>query len=347
MEDKTINIVEMWHLLFSKRKVFYWVLPITFVLSSALILCVPRRYSSSIKLVPETQTTSLGTVGSLASSFGIDIGSASSDDAIHVSIYPDVVGSRDFLISLMPEVVKTKDEAYEGTIYCYFDEHYRYPWWTTATQGIKRSLSAMLHKGKSEALNGMPTSAYELSKRQQEVLDLLKENISCTVDKKTDVIVITAKAQDAYVSTAMAMYVCDHLQSFITDYRTSKAKKDLDYYAMLEDQAKEVYEQASKKYIGFVDSHSNVNRELYKIEEDNLRAEMSLRYSAYEEFMRQKMLAQTKVQERTPIYTMIESASVPQKPSAPKRVLFVLAMCVLAGFATTIWLLRKLLANLL
>ncbi len=54
----------------AKKKLFFKALPIAFVMSSVLIVCVPRYYTSSLSLAPEVANSGMeGTLGSIASSF--------------------------------------------------------------------------------------------------------------------------------------------------------------------------------------------------------------------------------------------------------------------------------------
>ena len=48
-----------------------------------------------------------------------------------------------------------------------------------------------------------------------------------------------------------------------------------------------------------------------------------------------------KLQEKTPAFTTLQNATVPIRPSKPKRMIFVLGMCVLAVFGTSLWIIRK------
>lgn len=329
-----------------RKKSFYWVIPITFVLSSALILCVPRYYSSSITLAPEAQKTNmLGSVGALASSFGIDFGSMTNDDAIYPSIYPDVVESQDFILSLFSEKVETADGSFQGDIYSYISDNYRLPWWGFVFSRMKNRLSELISPVPSRMNSGeeQAIDPFWLSKKEQGTVTRLKDNITCYVDKKTDLITITTTAQDPLACAQLTRHVSAHLQAFITDYRTSKTAKDIEYYSKMEALARQEYDRASKAYIDFVDSHSNMNLEHYKIEEENLRAEKDMQFSMYEGFTRQMLIAQSKLHENTPVYTIVEDASVPLKPSGPRRVIFVLGMCILACTITFVWETRDLL----
>ena len=52
--DLRIIMKKIW----AKRKLYYIVLPIVFVLSCAYILCIPRTYTSSLSLAPEVNNNS-------------------------------------------------------------------------------------------------------------------------------------------------------------------------------------------------------------------------------------------------------------------------------------------------
>ena len=92
-EMETIDLRVIFSKIWAKKKIYYIVLPIVFILSCAYILCIPRTYTSSLSLAPEMNNSSNlgGTIGSLASSFGIDLGSMETTDAINPMLYPDLM----------------------------------------------------------------------------------------------------------------------------------------------------------------------------------------------------------------------------------------------------------------
>src|SRR5574344_83314 len=105
--DLRVDFKQIW----SRRKLFYKVLPITFVLSCAIILCVPRYYTSSLSLAPEIGNSSGmgGALGSLASSFGLDLGAMETTDAINPMLYPDLMEDNGFVTGLFDIHVKSLD----------------------------------------------------------------------------------------------------------------------------------------------------------------------------------------------------------------------------------------------
>jgi uncharacterized protein involved in exopolysaccharide biosynthesis len=68
---------------------------------------------------------------------------------------------------------------------------------------------------------------------------------------------------------------------------------------------------------------------------------MVSKYNAYNAFASQLQAMKAKVQERTPSFTTLKSATVPVKPSGPKRMIFVIGMVVLSLFAASLFFARK------
>lgn len=85
----------------------------------------------------------------------------------------------------------------------------------------------------------------------------------------------------------------------------------------------------------------------YVTKRDALENEMGVQYQAYTTIKAQLVAAQAKVQERTPVFTTLKSASVPDRPIKPKRMIFVFSMVVLAFFVTMIYHLRSLIADVI
>ena len=169
----------------------------------------------------------------------------------------------------------------------------------------------------------------------------MRDNILLKVDKKTGVITISATAQDPLIAKSLADSVRVKLQTFITDYRTNKSRIDEQYYKKLVDEAKADYERARRIYGSYADANMDVTLESFRAEQTDLENDMQLKYNTYTALMTQYQAAKAKVQERTPAFTILKGASVPIKPTGPKRMLFVAGMMLLTLFGTAFWIVRK------
>lgn len=312
------------------------------VLASALALCVPRYYTVKVTLAPEYSTQGGGlssSLSGLASMVGFNMNSLSSGDAITPTFYPDLMKSTDFLVPLMNVTVETKDGKFKGSYSDYLTKAQKFPWWEVCIGFVVNKLSSDEvgeGQGKSQAVD-----PFRLTKKQQEIVKAISGNIKCVVDKKTDVISITTTSQDPLVAAQLADTVKVKLQDFITEYRTNKARIDLEHITKLCEKARKDYEKAQHAYSEFADSHQDLVMQSYMSIEENYENEMQAAYNIYSSFLQQKQMAQAKLQERTPAFTTIQNSTVPIKHSGPKRMIFVLCVVFLTFVIKTCLFVRK------
>lgn len=338
-----IDLREVWKSIWGNRKLFYKVLPLVFVLSCAYILCIPRTYSTSLSLAPEMGGTSAsGALGSLASSFGINLNDMETSDAISPLLYPNLMEDNGFVVDLFSVKVKSLDGKIECSYYDYLKKHQSHPFWTYPIGWIER-----LFKSKKQTVRGnTKTSPYILSRENDGIAGIIRNDITIHVDKKTGVVTISTKAQDALICKTLADSVKERLQVFITKYRTNKARIDEQYYKELLLEAKNNYEKARQLYGSYSDANMDVMLESFKAKQEDLENDMQLKYNTYSTLVTQYQAAKAKVQERTPAFTLLKGAAVPIRASGPKRMIFVISMCIFACFALSCYSARKVIYNI-
>lgn len=341
-EKEIIDLRVIFSKIWAKKKIYYIVLPIVFILSCAYIFCIPRTYTSSLSLAPELNNSSNlgGTIGSLASSFGIDLGSMETTDAINPMLYPDLMEDNGFVTGLFNIKVATADGNVKCNYFDYLTKHQEYPFWAKGISSLKKLFAKEEEEVKVKG--GAKMDPYMLSKKQDNVASAIRNSISISVDKKTAVITISTESQDPLVCKTLADSVKERLQVFITNYRTSKARVDEQYYKTLASEAKSEYERARQLYGSYADANTDVILTSMRAKQEDLENDMQLKYNAYTAMMTQYQAAKAKVQERTPAFTIVKGAAVPIKATGPKRMIFVLGMCFLVFILLSIYSIRDL-----
>jgi len=331
--EASIDFGAIWGAILKYKKLYYKTLGVAFVLALIIGFSLPKTYNCKILLAPETGggSSNLGGLAALASSFGVSVGAGGQGgDAITPNVYPELMKSVDFKTSLFPIKVKQKKDKKTMSYYDYLKYEWRVPWWEdlfglTAPKPIKDTL----------------VNTFELTPEQARIAGLAIKNVECKIDKKTNLISIEVRAQDPYVAAQLADSVKNRLQDFLTGYRTKKARYDLDYALKLNRQAKKDYERARLLYSEYVDA----NQEIYLLsamqKQNDLENEMQLQYNNYTATSAQVLTAQAKVQETTPSFTTVQSATVPLGPSGPKKELIMIICLFLAALGTTIYVLSK------
>lgn len=334
-EKYSVDFKAIWASIKRYRKLYYIILPITFVVAFAIAKSIPNTYTCRILLAPEVGGSNQGmsTLASLASSFGVEVGEGSqSGNAIRPSVYPQLTQSVDFKASLFPVKVRRKGqkESESMTYYDYLKNEWKYPWWA-------HSFGLMAPPKQKDTI----VNTFELTGEQARIMSLINQNVVCVLDKKTFLITIQVVDQDPYVAALLADSVKCRLQDFITDYKTNKARHDLEYAETLYKQSRKDYEHARRLYVEFMDANQEVSLLTAKQKQIDLENEMQLQYNNYLAISAQVLTAKAKVQEVTPAFTPLQSATVPLGPSGPKRGQIVLLYVFLATLFITLYVLYK------
>ena len=317
-----------------KHKILYCkTLGIAFLVAVIIGISLPKTYSCQIILAPESGSgaSSLGGLAALASSFGVNIGGGSQGgDAITPMIYPDLMKSVDFKTSLFSIKVKRKDDKKTMTYYDYLKNEWTEPWWEDWF-GLRAP------KPQKDTI----VNPFELTGEQTRIADLVIKNVVCRIDKKTNLITIDVTAQDPYVAALLADSVRAHLQDYLIEYRTQKARHDLGFLSKLNKQAKKDYEHIRQVYYEYMDANQDVSLLSATQRQNDLENEMQLAYNNFTATSAQVLAAKAKVQEDTPAFTPIQSATVPLGPSGPNKKMIMFVCLFLAALGTTIYALSK------
>ena len=312
---------EIWR----RRRLFCKTLPVVFVLSCVYVFSLPRYYTSEVKLAPEMEGSGAGgTLGSIAASFGLDLSDMQTTDAITPLLYPDLMEDNGFVAGLFSIRVRDVEGEMDATYHDYLRDFQRKPWWGYPVAWVKGLLPRKEDGGGSRG----GYDPYYLSRKEDAIAEKVRDNVAISIDKKTGVITINTRAQDALVCRMLADSVKERLQLFITDYRTNKARIDYEYYRRLAADAKRDYEKARQQYASMSDANTRVSLRSVELKMEDMENDMQLKFNAYTTMNTQLQAAKAKVQERTPAFTVVKGASVPVKPAGPKRMLFVLGMLV-------------------
>ena len=343
MENQNVSVInlrELFNCIWARRKLFAKVVSVVFVLSCLYIVCIPRSYTTTCKLAPEINgNVNSGSLGALASSFGIDVSQVETADAITPRLYPDLMEDNKFVVSLFPVIVKKLDGSVETTYSDYLMHYQKTAWWTWPLFWAKSLL-----QGKDDAgvgASGLEHDPYILSKDYDDLAKAIRTNVQLSINKKTGVITIQVEDQDQLICKTLADSVSVHLQQFITEYRTNKARTDLEFYRKLTKDAKAEYDSVRRKYNAFADANLNVVLHRVKSQMDDMENEMVLKFQTYSNLTAMYQQSLAKVQERTPVFTVLKGAEMPLKAAKPKRMIFVIGMCILATFVLSLYIVRK------
>ncbi len=300
------------------------------VIGVILAFATPKIYKSTVILAPEESGSSFsGSLSSLASMVGMNMKIGQTGDALYPEIYPDLMGSTGFVVGMFPVTVTKSKTSETYTYFDYLDKHQKKAFYEYPQDWLK--LIKNLFTTEEKVPTDHKVDPKHLTKKEYDVAKNIMGKLDCSVDKKTNVITIVVEDQDPQIAASVADSAQMHLQRTITDYRTKKARVDLEYMQKLYDEAYKEYAKARQRYAAFGDSYKNLKMQSYMLKGDELENEMQLKYTIYQQVVEQLQLAKAKVQERTPAFTIVQEATVPVKHSSRPKIITLIIWMIL-GF---------------
>ena len=334
--NQEIDLAELIQKIWQARKLILKNCAIAAVIGLVVAFSIPKEYVTAVTLSPEMSEDAkgVGSLGGLAAMAGISMGGIGAGDALSVELYPDIVSSTPFLLNLIDVKVTTQDAQFSDSLYVYVQEELESAWWNSVMHAPMRALGwgISLFKEEQGVGAGPWLNTFVLTKEQEEYLEGISERIMVETDKKSGVITASVKMQDPLISATLVEIVLENLQQHITDYRTRKAKHDLVFTEKLFAESKTNYFVAQKDYARYMDANKNVISARFRTEEERLRNEMDLTYGVYTQMAQQLEQNKIKVQEQTPVYTVIEPARVPLRADSPNKLLILIGFVFIAGF---------------
>lgn len=326
-----IDLLAIGKKLIQNRKTLYISAGIGAVIGLIVAFSTPKTYTASVVLAPETSSSGGGLTGGIAgmaSAMGIDLNGNTSSDAIYPEIYPDVIASHDFVLSLFDVPVRLQTDNTTRTYIKHLAADTKIPFWNYP----KMWLSKLMKSPEALPSNSDSTfvDPFRISRKDAEICESVSDMIGCFVDKNTGEISITVTDQDPMVAAIMVDSVQRRLQSYITSYRTQKARIDYEYYEKMAGQIREELAQAQIEYAMYSDSHRGNVLTSVSTKMGTLESRMSDIANAYSGILKLRDQARAQIQEKTPAFTVIQSSKMPHKPSSRPKIITLLCYVFIA-----------------
>ena len=304
-----------------------YIMGVTFVfgiLGCVVALTSKRTYTVQVLLAPEvTGTSRAGTsLKSLTSLLGVgNLSFNTSNDALNITLFPEICGSTPFLsqlfnVTVTPKTPVEDEEAdtlvYKLTLYDYLSGRYK------AKSALKKWIEENFTDSVEEPEVDTICSSF-FTKKQAAVLKALQKTILADVDSKTGVTSITVKMTDPKIAQMLADTVCERLQQYVVEYRIKKTYQDYVYYKKLTEEAEQTMIKAQAEYAASVDYDRSVILQSVNSEKQRLQQEAQLAQEIYSQMKQQEVMAEAKIQEAKPVFAVLQPAVEPLKPSNSRK----------------------------
>ena len=327
-EKDSIDIIALLKTVWDGRKLVVKSVAVFFIVGCIVALSSPIIYTSETTFVPQTSDDQMSSapkgLGSLAGLVGINLNSAGSSNDSYLSplLYPKIADSEEFSIHLLNEMIINL----EGSTIAVKD------YLTKDASGFnligfikKYTIGLFSSDSSDEAVVNPALEAYNfISEEDFSMITSLQTKFSIEINSKEGYIKVIATDEDAFISTQLVSLVTKNLQSRIIALRTNKIKERLDYSKEQYDDKRSEFEALQNRVAQFKDSNKNISTALFLSELEKLQSEYSLQQNILMTLASEYNNNKIKLNKDTPIFSVIDEVSVPNKRSAPKRSLIVI-----------------------
>lgn len=310
-----IDLMALFHEIYRNKKSIIKVCSICFVIGIVIAFSLPKEYTSYITFASESDKQKMsGSTNALANMIGIaDLGT---DYGVNENIYPEILKSTPFVLALSK--IPIVYDSTEMSLKTYILTRQKYPWW-------------LFWKNKDS--EDIDDSMLDTQMMTDIYVEMFKSKVSLKQSDESKLFVLESTFQDPIIAQTVVDSVLSHLQEYITNYRTSKTRHDVEMNKKMVADAKREFILADSLYGSIVDKNANLVTKSTMIIIDRFKNERDLKYNIYQQYASQLALSIIKLQEETPIATIIEPSKSPIAPSSPNKILIIALTTFLGGLA--------------
>jgi len=326
-----IDIMALLMKVWAKRKSILLATCCFFIMGIIVALCTPRKYIATRVFIPQSNSSSSrsGGLSSLASLAGISLGD-DMDGPMSPFAYPHILSNVEFQKELMMTPVNFDGIDEAVPLYDYYtDPQYdKHPFLTGVkkyTIGLPGTLKKMVRGEESLKKDSLSddlisgSRILKMSKMEAKVADIIRKNVSLTIDKKEGFITISAIMPEPLAAAQLNEALFSLLRKYVSDFKVDKSQLYLDYIQTEHDKAKTEYEKLQDQYAKFRDANRGTKNAVAEVEADRLASEVALAQQLYTSLANNLLAAKVKVKEENVVFTDISPVSVPDQPANSKK----------------------------
>ena len=344
MEERDINLVDSLALLKKRRKVIIITTVCCFLFGVFLALFSPRTFRAQCIFVPQTnQSFSASRYSSIASMIGMDLDISGTDGPINPKVYPYILQNNSFLRDLMYSPVHFEKAAGPITLYEYYTHPEYQKFNLVKTVGkytvglpfmlLRAVMPRQKYESEVETFNStLDSTVATLTKTEDDIARIL-------VHVKQGVLTMSAFMPEALASAEVCQTAFDLLKKYVSDFKQTKSKLNLDFIEQQHAEAKADYQRKQRNLAYYQDTHKGVMTAASQIERVRLENEVELSKQLYAELAKNLLSSRVKLEENNVTFTELSPVSVPMRKFRPRGTLLTLIWTFLgfAGSCCYVW----------
>ena len=295
-----IDLIEIAKAVWNGKKLIVVITSFFILIGGVNALLSPVVFTSSTTFIPSSQEGSSGSgLSGVASLVGINLGAMSSGNEIPASMYPLIGESVEFKRLMLEEFI---DEKKQVKMKGFLAEYYK----VDNSSEINNSNKAFI------------------SKFENTLFEIINEILTISVNKTDGFITISANMPETEYAAYTAINARNILQKIIINNKIKSAKQNLEFSIEQLKSKRIEFEEIQNKLGYFNDSNLNIVTSSIINEREKLEAEFQIINAVIVELSKQVEQDKLQVSKDTPVFSIVNEATMPVIRSSPKRAQMVL-----------------------
>jgi uncharacterized protein involved in exopolysaccharide biosynthesis len=158
------------------------------------------------------------------------------------------------------------------------------------------------------------------------------------IEYENKILNVETKMPEPALSANVNKEIIDQFVKYITEYQTKKKSRNLKFLESRVEESQNNFLAAQMELAKFRDKNFGIVSQSEKTKEERLTAEFNIAFNIYNSLALEYEKAKIQLQNETPVFTIFEPVTTPNKPSEPNfirnLIIFTLGGFVLGGFLT-------------
>lgn len=328
MDKDSIDILAILKKIWKEKKLIIKASLSFFFIGCLVALLSPVRYTAQTSFVPQVSaddgSTNNSKLGSLATLAGINLNPTemTSDSYLSPLVYTNIIDSEEFSLKLLDEeLINSNVERFSIREYLLSKESL----FDFNPISFIKKYTIGLFFNKTNKVNVDILEKYNfISETDYHLIKSLRGKFSIELNEKEGYIKVLATDENPFISSQLVTQITKSLQSKIIEVRTNKVKERLKFSKEQYELKQVEFEILQKKLADFKDSNKNISTARFRSQLQKLESEYQLQENILINLASEYNNNKIKLNKDTPIFSVIDEVSVPNRRSEPKRMLLVI-----------------------
>ena len=325
-KDDEIDLLALLQKIVQGKKTIFKCFLVFFVIGVFIAIFSKKEYTATSLVLAQESNTPGSNLSGLASLAGINLNNGGSE-LISPKLYTSIAQS----IPFQKKMIQTRIQTQKSNTPVTYQEYYQKYSKGNFLDVIEKytiGLPSLIVDKVTPSEESIPqytsiekdiTEVYSLTPEEKGLFDLLKSQLKITNNDKDNTVSLSFSMEDPVAAAQMLEQAKNYLQETIIEFKTRKAKKQLEFIQKQYEEAEKSFKEKQIRLAAFQDSNRGLITAVPMTRQSQLQSDYNLAYNLYVELAKQYENQKIKVQEDTPAFITIEPVSIPLEKSKPKK----------------------------